>query len=52
MNTILYILVWMVLMTIIFIFIPNEKIKTIGDFFKKVIPTLPITNIVKLFKKN
>lgn len=29
----------------------NDKIKEIGNFFKKVLPTIPITKIVELFKK-
>lgn len=47
----LYLLVWMIVVIIIFIFVSKEKIREIGRFFKVVIPTIPITDIIKMFKK-
>ena len=40
-------LIFIVIMTLILTFIPIERISLIGDFFKKVIPTIPISKIFK-----
>ena len=47
----LYFLGWTVVVIIILAFIPGMKIKEIANFFKTVLPRLPITDIIKLFKK-
>ncbi len=46
--------VFIVVMTTLLNFIKRDRIKLIGDFFAKVIPTIPFTGIAKLwidFKK-
>jgi hypothetical protein len=47
----LYFLGWTVVVIIVLAFIPNVKIKEIANFFKAVLPRLPITDIIKLFRK-
>jgi len=32
-------------------FTPNERIKAMGDFYKKILPRLPLIDIFKLFRK-
>lgn len=44
-------LVWIIVVIIILAFIPGAKIKEIANFFKVVIPRLPITDIIKMFRK-
>ncbi len=44
-------LVWIAYMTERLKNVPVEKIKALGDFFKNVIPSIPITGILKVFKK-
>lgn len=44
-DTVLYFLIWSLVLVVILRFTPNDKIKLIGDFFKKVIPTIPFTKI-------
>ena len=43
--------IWIVVVIIVLAFIPNVKIKEIANFFKIVIPRLPITDIIKMFRK-
>jgi hypothetical protein len=43
-----FILIAMVLM----MFIPNDKIKEMADFFKKVLSLIPLADIVKSFRRN
>lgn len=54
METLVYMyivtLIFVIVMTIILTFINNEKIKVIGKFFRKVIPAIPITDIIGLLK--
>jgi len=47
----LYILSWTIIVIVIFIFVPSAKIRVIGWFFKEVLPKLPITAIIKMFRK-
>lgn len=47
----LYILGWIVVVIVILAFIPGTKIREIANFFKAVLPRLPITDIIKLFRK-
>jgi hypothetical protein len=51
MEYLLILLTWSIIVIAIFIFIPNEKIKSIGDFFNKVLPKLPISEIIKGLRK-
>ena len=44
-------LVFILILVIILNFIKVEKIRVIGDFIKKTIPTIPITEILKNLKK-
>lgn len=46
-----YFLVWIVVVIIVLAFIPRTKIREITGFFKEVLPRLPITDIIKLFRK-
>ena len=32
-------------------FTPNERIKAMGDFYKKILPRLPLTDIFRQFRK-
>lgn len=32
-------------------FTPNERIKAMGDFYKKILPRIPFTDIIKLLRK-
>ena len=50
-KIVLYFLAWTIIVIIILIFVPSRKIRVIGHFFKVVIPKLPITDIIKMFKK-
>ncbi len=50
-TTILYFLIWMIVVIVILAFIPRTKIREITSFFKEVLPRLPITDIIKLFRK-
>jgi hypothetical protein len=47
----LYVLAWTIVVIIILSLIPSVKIKEIANFFKIVLPRLPITDIIKSFKK-
>jgi len=47
----LYFLIWTIVVIIVLAFIPNVKIKEIANFFKAVLPRLPITDIIKMFRK-
>ena len=51
MNTVVYVLIWVIVLTIVLAFIPNEKIREIAKFFKVVMPKIPFTDIMKMFKK-
>jgi len=48
-ETVLYFLIWSLVLVVFLRFTPNDKIKLIGDFFKKVIPTIPFTKIFGIF---
>jgi Mg2+/citrate symporter len=41
----------LIFLTIVLAFIPGHKIKLIGDFYKKVMPTIPFTGILKLWRR-
>lgn len=45
------VLAWMLIALLVLRFTPEQRTAAIGDFFKKVIPTLPITGILKFFEK-
>ena len=47
----LYFLGWMVVVIVILAFIPGVKIREIANFFKAVLPRVPITEIIKLLRK-
>lgn len=47
----LYFLGWIIIVIIILAFVPSPKIREIARFFKEVLPRLPITDVIKLFKK-
>lgn len=44
----LYFLIWISLMATLLRFTPNAKIDHMGDFFKKVIPTIPVSKIFSI----
>lgn len=50
-RIILYFLGWTVIVIVILIFVPPVKIRAIGGFFREVLPRLPISAIIKLFRK-
>jgi len=43
--------IWFTVVLLILRWTPNDKIRAMGDFFKKVIPTIPFTKIIDRFKK-
>jgi hypothetical protein len=43
-------LVFIVVMTLILNKIEKDRIKLIGDFFQKVLPSIPISKIVGIFR--
>lgn len=45
-------LVWMIALTLILGTMDVNKIKAIGDFYKKVLPEIPFTKILNFFKGN
>lgn len=47
----LYTFIFMIIAMIILRFTPNDKINVMGNFFKKVMPTIPLSKIVEAFKK-
>ncbi len=52
MNTTLIIVFgFIVLMTIILNLIKRDRIEPIGDFFKKVLPRIPFTDIARIFRE-
>ncbi len=52
MNTTLIIVFgFIVLMTIILNLIKRDRIELIGDFFKKVLPRIPFTDIARIFRE-
>lgn len=42
---------FLILIVAILIFVNNQKIEVIGDFIKKITPTIPLTGILRIFKK-
>lgn len=42
---------FILILVIILIFVRTEKIKVIGDFIKKTMPSIPITHILKILRK-
>lgn len=44
-EVVLYFLIWSLVLVVFLRFTPNDKIKLIGDFFKKVLPSIPFTKI-------
>ena len=44
-------LTWITIIILILRKTDNDKIDKIGNFLKKVLPTIPITKIVELLKK-
>jgi len=50
MNTILlYIFIFIVVMTLILWMIPSKKIKVIGGFFAVVLPKIPLVGMIKTY---
>jgi hypothetical protein len=49
-NIILYFYAWFVIVMVLLIVCPKDRIRLITDFFSRVLPKVPITGIVKLFK--
>ena len=47
----LMLLTWITIIILILRKTDNDKIDKIGNFLKKVLPTIPITKIVELLKK-
>ena len=45
------VVIGIIILTVILINVPINQIKALGDFFKKFIPSIPFTEIVKLLKK-
>jgi len=45
-------LVFIIIMTLILNKIEKDRIKLIGDFFQKVLPSIPFTKIIQLFKES
>jgi len=48
----IYILIWFLVVMVILRFTPEQKIKAMADFFNKVLPKFPISDIVKFWKKD
>jgi hypothetical protein len=44
--------IWFVVVMLILIFCPKDRIKLMGEFFSKVLPKIPFTGIVKLLKSS
>jgi len=44
-TIILYFFIWSLILVVFLRFTPDNKINLIGDFFKKVIPTIPFSKI-------
>ena len=44
------ILVFIIVMTLILNKVEKDRIKPIGDFFVKVLPSIPFTKIIEMFK--
>lgn len=45
------VVVWFIVTLLILRFTPNDKIKEIGNFYKKVLSILPLSKIFEIFKK-
>ena len=45
-------LIWFLIVMMILIFCPKDRIKPMGDFFSKVLPKIPLTGIFRLFLNN
>lgn len=50
-TTIIIVLLWITLMTLILWKMPPSQMKAIQNFFKNVMPKIPITGIIEAFKK-
>jgi len=44
-SNFIYFLIWSLVLVVFLRFTPNDKIRLIGDFFKKVMPTIPFSKI-------
>jgi hypothetical protein len=49
-NILLYFFIWSLVVMLILIFCPKDRIKLMGDFFCKVLPRIPFTGIAKILK--
>jgi hypothetical protein len=49
-KMILYFFIWSLIVMLILVFCPKDRIKPMGDFFAKVLPRIPFTGIAKLLK--
>jgi len=49
-KMVLYFFGWSLLVMLILIVCPKDRIKPMGDFFAKVLPRIPFTGIAKLLK--
>lgn len=50
-EILIIVFLFIIIMTLILNFIKKDRIKLIGDFFLKVMPTIPFTAIIKFFKE-
>lgn len=46
-----YLLMFLLAVMLILRFTPNDKIKAMSHFFKDFFPKVPVTDILKIFKK-
>lgn len=44
-TQLMYFWIWSLVLVVLLRFTPNDKIKLIGDFFRKVLPSIPFTKI-------
>lgn len=49
-NMLLYFYIWSLVVMLILIFCPKDRIKLMGDFFGKVLPRIPFTGIAKILR--
>ncbi len=42
--------IWFVVVMLILILCPKDRVKLMGEFFSKVLPKIPFTGIAKLLK--
>lgn len=51
-TIVLYVLIYMVVTTVILAFLPKEKVKIIGDFFRIVLPRIPFVGMIQAYMES